>query len=328
MSSPPTPPDSDVPLPGVTVVIPCYNSRAYLGEALDSALDQDYENLEVIVIDDGSTDGSHEIIERYADRVRSVRTPNRGVSAARNLGISMATGTYLQFLDSDDLILPGKIRRQVETLETTGADAVIGDYLRLVGSDRIAPLNVHRRESFDSIDEFVMYTLHLIGRCLYRTGIVREAGGFPPFRRSEDFAFHFQLIAIGARWVYEPDRRFLYRAHDDQDRLGSLAALRRHPDEPRERLRHVENVLREHRRFDDTARRALSYDSYKLAASFYSIGMPDFGDTYLEIARGYWSPPVVRGRRSYEILHRVLGCRNTGRLMGSPLYALLRRVLR
>jgi GT2 family glycosyltransferase len=106
--------NADLPL--VSIVMPTYNRSRWLQGAVDSALAQTYPNLEVLVIDDGSTDGTAEAMRGYAGRVTYLRQANRGVAAARNAGIRAAKGQYLTFLDDDDLFLPRKIERQVQLL--------------------------------------------------------------------------------------------------------------------------------------------------------------------------------------------------------------------
>ncbi len=101
----------------VSVVIPAYNAAAYLPATIDSVLGQNYENLELIVIDDGSTDDTEERLRPYRERIRIVSQSNRGCSAARNAGIKAATGELVAFLDSDDLWFPDKLAMQVRTFE-------------------------------------------------------------------------------------------------------------------------------------------------------------------------------------------------------------------
>lgn len=103
--------------PIVSVVIPTYNRREWLLEAIDSALAQTYSNLEVIVIDDGSTDGTGEALTRYGERIGYLWQENQGESAARNRGIEMARGAYIALLDSDDVWETHKLQRQVAVLE-------------------------------------------------------------------------------------------------------------------------------------------------------------------------------------------------------------------
>jgi len=100
--------------PLVSVVVPVYNGERFLAEALDSVLAQEYEPLEVVVVDDGSTDASAEIVRRYP--VRLIRQENAGVAAARNAGIAASSGAFLALLDQDDVWLPGKVGRQVDYL--------------------------------------------------------------------------------------------------------------------------------------------------------------------------------------------------------------------
>lgn len=120
--------------PLLSVIVPIYNVEDYLDDCLDSILGQDHRNLEVIVVDDGSPDGSLAIAQRHAatdDRVRIVRRPNGGLSAARNTGVEQATGSYLTFVDSDDLVPAGAFRAAIESLETSHSDLAVLRYGRL-----------------------------------------------------------------------------------------------------------------------------------------------------------------------------------------------------
>lgn len=103
-------------LPRVSAVIPVFNGERFVAEALDSVLGQEYPALELIVVDDGSTDGTAAVLDRYGDRIRRFRQSNAGSGAARNRGLRLATGEYLAFLDSDDRWLPGRLQKQVDVL--------------------------------------------------------------------------------------------------------------------------------------------------------------------------------------------------------------------
>lgn len=107
--------------PLVSVIIPVYNVAPYLREALDSVVQQTYSNLEILIVDDGSTDGSGEICEEYRsdDRVQIIHQENQGLSAARNRGLDRAAGEYIAFLDSDDAWRPDFIEKMLEAMENT-----------------------------------------------------------------------------------------------------------------------------------------------------------------------------------------------------------------
>ena len=113
----------------VSVIVPVYNSEKYLSNCVDSILRQSYTNLEVLLIDDGSTDGSPEICDDYAhqdSRVRVVHQSNGGISAAQNAGLDMARGAYITFSDNDDILAINNIEVLVEALERSGADLAKG----------------------------------------------------------------------------------------------------------------------------------------------------------------------------------------------------------
>ncbi len=109
-------PIEDTDLPLVSVVIPSYNAQSTLPATLDSVLAQTYPRIEIIVIDDGSRDGTPEILSRYAPRVRGIRQANGGLAAARNAGLSAANGTLVALLDADDLCEPERIGAQVAVM--------------------------------------------------------------------------------------------------------------------------------------------------------------------------------------------------------------------
>ena len=101
----------------VSLVIATYNHARFLGEALDSAVAQTLEGVEVVVVDDGSTDDTEAVLARYGGRLRVIRQPNRGLAAARNTGLAAARGTYVSFLDADDVLLPTKLAEQAAILD-------------------------------------------------------------------------------------------------------------------------------------------------------------------------------------------------------------------
>ncbi len=104
------------PTPLVTAVIPVYNGEPFLAAAVESVLDQTYQPIECIVVDDGSSDGTPKLCEGFGNAVRYVRKPNGGVSSARNLGVAEAEGEFVAFLDADDTWLPDKVEKQMAVL--------------------------------------------------------------------------------------------------------------------------------------------------------------------------------------------------------------------
>src|SRR3954449_5241960 len=111
-------------MPRVSVVVPIYNVEPYLGDCLDSLAAQTFRDLEIVMVDDGSTDRSGEIARDYGardPRFRLVERPNGGLSAARNTGIDAARGEFLAFVDSDDVVAPTAYERLVAALDASGS---------------------------------------------------------------------------------------------------------------------------------------------------------------------------------------------------------------
>ena len=171
-------------MPTVSVIIPTYNRASMLREAIQSVLDQTYSDFEIIVVDDGSTDNTGDVVSVFSDtRIRYVFQENRGRSNARNHALSLARGEYIAFLDSDDLFLPSKLGIQVKALEDNPdygmvyshalrvdnqGRAIAGRrYPRIKLSGRIYPELLYTRGSIITTPSVVM-----------RSAILNEIGGF------------------------------------------------------------------------------------------------------------------------------------------------------
>ncbi len=119
-------------LPKLSIIMPVYNVAPYLDEALDSAENQTYKDLEIICVNDGSTDNSIEILEKHAEkdsRIRIISQENQGLSGARNTGMRVALGEYIYFFDSDDILAPHAMEKAIENLEKYNADASEFNYV-------------------------------------------------------------------------------------------------------------------------------------------------------------------------------------------------------
>ncbi len=136
-------------MPKVSVIIPTYNRWPMVREAIDSVLAQDDEDFELIVVDDGSTDGTSEALGQYGGRVKIIQHPhNRGVSAARNTGLLRSRGKYIAFLDSDDLWVKGKLKTQVAFLdENPHYPLCYTDEIWIRRGKRVNPMKKHSKYS-------------------------------------------------------------------------------------------------------------------------------------------------------------------------------------
>ena len=173
--------------PKVTIVIPVYKTEKYLAASVRSAIDQTYGNLEIILVDDGSPDGSPEICDDFAKKyahVSVIHKPNGGLSSARNAGIQAATGFYILFLDSDDRLVPNTVELMVAEALSTGADCVIpNSYFKVYEDKEQRHLSRHFESRYFEEDP-ILFALNIIiqqGRArratavLYKSSIIRDS---------------------------------------------------------------------------------------------------------------------------------------------------------
>ena len=203
----------------ISFIVPAYNAQRYLGETLESILIQEGSSYEIIVIDDGSTDQTGEIADGYARKhpcIRVIRSVNRGVSHARNLGIEAARGRYLAFLDSDDVLCDGAYPRSLdEILEQESYDLISFGYL--CGDDTLhrgRPVSESEGELTRKDPEFhYRATRKGFWSYLYRREMIGKLRFFLGIRYSEDTIFNY-LAARRSNTLLCVDRYWLaYRNH-------------------------------------------------------------------------------------------------------------------
>lgn len=193
----------------ISVVIPCYNCERYLGEAVKCALDQGHTPLEVIVVDDGSTDRSAEVARGFGDAVRLVSQSNSGISAARNRGVAEAGGEFLAFLDADDLWPAGKLERQLAVLAADPAVGIVAGHARQFASPDLAP---DVRATL-KVDESVM-PARLPGALLMRREVFDRVGEFSKrYTSAECIDWFMRADELSVRTVVLPDIVLERRIH-------------------------------------------------------------------------------------------------------------------
>jgi glycosyltransferase involved in cell wall biosynthesis len=212
-------------MPEVSVIIPAYNSAHYLAAAVDSVLAQTFADLEVLVIDDGSTDETPQVMSRYGPPVRYIRQSNGGVAVARNHGIKESRGNYVAFLDADDTWFPNKLERQLEALRSNpGYQACYSAHL--VVSHDLTPVAVHRSGRQGSSLEDLLLRGNVIGSIctvLCDRSLFDLTGGFDPeLSQCADWDMWARLAAV-TEFLYLDEPLVTYRKHDSS--MSRNAAL-------------------------------------------------------------------------------------------------------
>lgn len=198
----------------VSVVIPCYNQAAYLGSAIESALEQSYPSVEVLVVDDGSTDGPAAVAGRYP-AVRYLCQANAGPAAARNAGLRDCAGEYVVFLDADDVLLPDALWIGVGRLRECPACAFVAGRFRYVKADGSPsaeqPPPFVERDHYRELLQKNFVAMH--ATVLYRRAAVTEVGGFDPaLRGCEDYDLMLRVARRAPVHTY-PEVVAEYRRH-------------------------------------------------------------------------------------------------------------------
>ncbi|MCS4594594.1 bifunctional glycosyltransferase family 2 protein/CDP-glycerol:glycerophosphate glycerophosphotransferase [Brevibacterium sediminis] len=214
--------------PQVTVVVPAYNVENYLSECLESILGQSYSNLDVLVVDDGSTDGTASVADDYArrhKRVRVIHKQNAGLGAARNTGLENSTNEFITFVDSDDTIPPGTYERAMSSLNETGSDVCISSVARFDSKNRWLPFWVHLAHEEERLGvsgkDFppIMWDVFAWNKVYRRDTWDRLVGSFPEGTLYEDQECTAKLYIGGAKLDILKEVGYNWRLREDSSSI-------------------------------------------------------------------------------------------------------------
>lgn len=214
--------------PLVSVIIPTYNNQAYLAEAIDSVLSQTYPFYEIIVIDDGSTDNTQEILKTYKDRIFTVYQKNQGVSVARNRGLEIAQGQFIAFLDGDDYFLPYKLATQLTVFEKNPHLGIVhsGWYMVTETGEILA----HQKPWYElrelDLKAWVLWRAVLPSAMMIRREWLEKVGGFQPgLAYAEDVELIVRLAQAGCQAIWLEKITVNYRLHQTNATTASKTPL-------------------------------------------------------------------------------------------------------
>ena len=208
--------------PLVTIIIPVYNVKHYLEVCIHSIIEQSYHNLEIIVVDDGSTDGSSELcdlLQKQDQRIQVIHQENAGLSGARNTGIQNASGEYVAFVDSDDYIHPDYVLHQLNRLLETNADFVISGF-SAVTDGKITSVAVPEENvllnTHEAMTLFLNQKNYFNTACnkIYKTSLFQDIR-FPERKIFEDFATIYRVIDKSKQVATLPESLYFYQFRDN-----------------------------------------------------------------------------------------------------------------
>ncbi len=300
--------------PLVSIVIPCFNAEKYIGEAIDSALGQSYPHVEVVVIDDGSTDASLNAISSYGSSVRWETGPNHGGNKARNRGIALAKGEFIQFLDADDWLHPEKLQRQMAIAASMEHTLVFCD-----GQSSPAnwshPHHVRKDDCSDAVSFMLRGGLQTTAP-LHRRRWLFEVGGWDEtLPCSQERDLHLRVAASGVLFHRLPETLFTVRQVENSISSNDIKVL----DQHRRIALNAIKILESRNSLTEERRRAFAAFLARDGRAYIRMGEESKGIQYFRLAKSihhegglrdtysFWARVVVKllGPTSCERLRRL-----------------------
>jgi glycosyltransferase involved in cell wall biosynthesis len=287
----------------VSVIIPTYNSAGYLTDAVDSVFEQTFNDVELLVIDDGSTDNTEAVMRRYGSQVRYIRQSNGGVAAARNRGIVESRGRWIAFLDADDTWLAGKLERQLAALADSAEGRACYSAFALVDT-QLAPLGVNRSERHGTALEDLLLRGNVIGTpstVVCDRALFDLAGGFDTtLSQCADWDMWIRLAAF-TDFIYVDEPLAKYRQH------------------PNNMSRNVELLER-----DSVRMLEKGFDMAGVPCSLRSLRRATLARNYMVLAGSYFHARNYQNSMRCAARAIALDFRQLGRLAGFPMRAAAR----
>jgi len=186
--------------PVISVVTPVYNGAKYLKETIESLLLQKYPNLEIVMVNDGSTDNTEDMLNSFGNKIKVITQKNTGHVIARNVGVRNASGEIITFIDQDDLWPAGRIEKMLPFL-------ISGEYDYVRGKTLLFGENI--------IKDMPIFRYAIIGACMYNRSVIERTGLFDEkMTAGEDFDWHVRIEEVGCKEKRIEDVTLLYRQHN------------------------------------------------------------------------------------------------------------------
>lgn len=304
--------------PLVSVIMPAYNSEKYIGKSIESVLAQDYEKFELIIVDDGSKDGTKSIVEQYAKndiRIKLLEQANQGVSVARNKGLDTATGEYVAFLDSDDLWDADNLSVMVQAAECTKSGLICAGFDIINADDTLETVNLVYKDG--ELMDFVTSNSEIrfffwIGSVIMRRDILEKY--YIRFDEGiaimEDIGFYIKIFAVtNLKSVHRVMAH--YCKHENS---ATTAAYNPHKWEGSvEIFRHAEEYIKKYRpEWTEKYQKIWDYYAYRFIWTVVKNGMYDKANIYIHkynenLSRFQYSGHKINDRIKCKLL--MMNCK-------------------
>jgi glycosyltransferase involved in cell wall biosynthesis len=307
----------------VSILIPCFNAEQWIAQAIESALAQTWRETEVVVVNDGSTDRSLEIIRRYDGRIRWETGPNRGGGVTRNRLFELAKGEWLQYLDADDFLLPQKLERQLEFARLhCDCDVIYSPTIWEKREDGVF-FSVKTQIPEPHDDPWVLLALwHLpqTGGPLWKRSALERVGGWRVEQPCcQEHELYFRLLAAGCRFEFCDGCFAVYRDWDHGPRL----TMKNFAEVRKQRLiilSRMESFLRDNTELSPARRQAINDARHQIARETWQRDQ----NFAVEIARkikdsdpSFCPSEGPASPQSYRVVYRMLGFRGAQWVAGS-----------
>lgn len=290
--------------PLVSVIIPCYNSEEYISDCIESVLNQDYPLIEIIVVDDGSTDNSINEVLKF-NNITLIRQENSGACVARNKGIEQSNGKYIKFLDSDDILNANVINVQVRLAEKLNNNVIVyGNYHILKNGKK--KIKNTLLESGDQTAVMIMSSI-LTTTPMHRKTNLLDVGGFDVrLKNGQEWNLHIRLSDKGYLFYHHNHSIFQYRIHDSEHRVTIKRKLSTDEIEYNAfKLKVTREALEGDINSDINSAFALSY--WWIGRAFYRNGNISKSKYYLNYAKELSKDYKRFWPAYYKTVNRLLG---------------------
>lgn len=303
--------------PLVSVIIPSYNSAEYITDTISSALNQTYSNLEILVVDDGSKDNTRSLLEDIKDnRVRVFSQLNQGACAARNKGFLLSKGDYIQFLDADDIISPGKIELQLNQLHNQKECISNGRWGRFYSSIN-EPIqwgpDISLRRDLEPVEWLIQNHMSQTACWLSPRNLIQQAGLWrEDLKVNQDGEFFSRVILHSRKVLYCSEAKVYYRSKVS----GSISSAIQKPAAIQSRFKAIELLEKEllERENSVRVRQSLANAYQKFIYSYFPKQPHLLKKAELRVLELGGSKLTVPGGRLYRFISKLLGWKNVSTL--------------